>query len=60
MRQLFNGTNGEESVQIYSNGREHFSDIANENALTCTREHAAAVRQLPNGTNGDDLYIIYV
>ena len=33
-------------------------DTANEHALTCTIErHAAAVRQLSNATNDDDLYI---
>ena len=35
-------------------------DTANEHALTCTIErHAAAVRQLSNGTNGNDLYSIH-
>ena len=36
-------------------------DTANEHELTCTRvleRHAAAVRQLSNGSNGDDLYIL--
>ena len=42
----------------YSNAKSLACDTANEHALTCTREtYAAAVRQLSNGTNGDDLYI---
>ena len=36
------------------NGKSLARDTANEHAL---ERHAAAVRQLSNGTNGDDLYI---
>ena len=32
-------------------------DTANEHADHALERHAAAVRQLSNGTNGDDLYI---
>ena len=38
----------------YSNAKSLACDTANEHAL---ERHAAAVRQLSNGTNGDDLYI---
>ena len=37
-----------------SNAKSLACDTANEHAL---ERHAAAVRQLSNGTNGDDLYI---
>ena len=37
-----------------SNAKSLACDTANEHAL---KRHAAAVRQLFNGTNGDDLYI---
>ena len=43
-----------------SNAKSLACDTANKHALTWTRyvkRHAAAIRQLPNGTNGDDLYI---
>ena len=36
-----------------SNAKSLVCDTANEHAL---KRHAAAVRQLSNGTNGDDLY----
>ena len=38
----------------YSNAKSLACDTANEHAL---ERHAAAVRQLSNGTNGDDLYV---
>ena len=37
-----------------SNAKSLACDTANEHVL---ERHAAAVRQLPNGINGDDLYI---
>ena len=37
-----------------SNAQSQACDIVNEHAL---ERHAAAVRQLSNGTNSDDLYI---
>ena len=37
-----------------SNAKSLACDTANEHAL---ERHAAAVRQLSNGTNGDDIYI---
>ena len=44
------------SSAIYptSNAKSLACDTANEHAL---ERHAAAVRQLSNGTNGDDLYM---
>ena len=41
--------------RVNSNARSLACDTAIEDAL---ERHAAAVRQLSNGTNGDDLYIV--
>ena len=44
----------------YSNAKSLACDNANEHALInmhVLERHAAAVRQLSNGTNGDNLYI---
>ena len=46
-------------LRCSKNAKSQACDTANEHALICTREprHAAAVRQLSNGTSGDDLYM---
>ena len=40
-----------------SNSKSLACDTANEHALTCNKRYTVPVRQLSNGTNGDNLYI---